>query len=92
MGPPCTTNHPAGPALGAAIGADWRDGHLNGMAVKAGDEVVLGQKIGRIGDTGGAIGCPLHFAVKSVPAVWGLLEFIPDPFANKSLRHPQVLH
>ena len=58
-------------------------GHLNGIAVDDGAEVVVGTKIGRIGDTGGARGCHLHFAVKSgLPKGWTRLDFIPNPLGG----------
>lgn len=59
-------------------------GHLSDIAVKDGDDVVAGQRIGLIGDSGDAFGCHLHFAVKSgLPAGWGLLDFIPDPLGGR---------
>src|SRR5437867_11546610 len=59
-------------------------GHLNAIAVNKGEDLVTGQRIGAIGDTGNAIGCHLHFAVKSdLPAGWNRLDFIPAPFGGR---------
>jgi murein DD-endopeptidase MepM/ murein hydrolase activator NlpD len=55
-------------------------GHLSSIAVKDDEKVEAGQKIGTIGDTGNAIGCHLHFAIKSgLPAGWGRDDFFPGP-------------
>ena len=59
-------------------------GHLSDIGVQTGKDVAAGQRIGSIGDTGNALGCHLHFAVKSgLPQGWDLLDFIPDPFGGR---------
>ena len=59
-------------------------GHLRARAVRDGEKVKRGQKIGEVGDSGFANGCHTHFAVKSkLPARWGLLDFIPNPYGGR---------
>jgi len=40
-------------------------GHCSSLSVKAGDKIKKGQTIARVGKTGRATGCHLHFAIKS---------------------------
>lgn len=53
---------------GKASGFDYVYMHMKGAPlVRAGDEVYTGQPIGRVGDTGNAQGCHLHFELWSQP-------------------------
>jgi murein DD-endopeptidase MepM/ murein hydrolase activator NlpD len=42
--------------------------HLSALAVKAGQQVNTGQRIGRSGSTGNATGPHLHFEIRTGPA------------------------
>src|SRR5262249_56052923 len=47
---------------GKGTGADFAYMHLRQPALVAtGESVYTGQQIGEVGDTGDAVGCPLHF-------------------------------
>lgn len=53
---------------GKRTGLDFMYAHLRERSpLKPGDRVKTGQKIGRVGDTGNASGCHLHFEVWSAP-------------------------
>lgn len=53
---------------GAGTGVDYVYMHLREPAtVRTGDRVFTGQRIGRVGDTGRATGCHLHFELWSAP-------------------------
>jgi len=54
-------------------------GHLDRVEVDAGQELTLGQRIGRVGSSGIAIGAHLHFEVR-----------VDDPFDYQSTRNPEL--
>jgi murein DD-endopeptidase MepM/ murein hydrolase activator NlpD len=66
-------------------GGGWGSsyGHLARSAVSKGQALTKGQRIGDVGATGMAIGCHLHFAIKSgLPKSFTRLAFIPNPMGG----------
>jgi hypothetical protein len=67
-------------------GSGWGTsyGHLARSLVTKGQAITKGQRIGDVGDTGMAIGCHIHFAIKSgLPNSFTRLAFIPNPLGGK---------
>ena len=52
-------------------GIDLLYAHMQGKAtVREGDKVIAGEKVGKVGDSGNASGCHLHFEMHSAPGFW----------------------
>ncbi len=51
-------------------GVDLLYAHLQNREVKNGARVKAGQKLGKVGDTGNASGCHLHFEMHTAPGFW----------------------
>jgi murein DD-endopeptidase MepM/ murein hydrolase activator NlpD len=67
---------------GAGTGYDFLYAHLREASKhKVGDHVYTGQQIGRVGETGDAVGCHLHFEMWTPPGWYtGGHPFDPAPF------------
>jgi hypothetical protein len=67
---------------GADTGYDFLYAHLPELSKhKVGDRVYTGQQIGRVGETGDAVGCHLHFEMWTAPGWYsGGHPFDPAPF------------
>ena len=51
-------------------GIDLLYAHMKKRDVKAGDSVDAGEKVGKVGDTGNATACHLHFEMHTAPGFW----------------------
>ena len=54
-------------------------GHMDRVEVEAGQELTVGERLGRVGSSGIAIGAHLHFEVR-----------VDDPFDYRSTRNPEL--
>lgn len=57
--------------------------HLDSYCVKKGDYVVIGQKIGEVGNTGGSTGAHLHFGIKKNGAWVNPAHYLELPYYYK---------